>query len=226
MSQETFHRQTATYLAKFAECMPNLSREDMQYWIDKPSELRSALSQALVREAAELKTDQKDSKLKPWEKVWKTITLGNGLSNAEEFRAALKTAGYRIGDYANDILGKEDFAQPIATTATSVDLIVVTVGDLGFKQGATREKIYAKAKRLGLELLPAEAGPQLRLQYSDQPMNEWNVIAMEPITDSDGSLGLFSVGRIDDGRWLRSCYVDPGYVWSAGYRFVFARKVQ
>lgn len=223
MSQETFHRQTATYLAKVGECMPVLPKDEMQFWIDNPSDLKAALARALVREI-----HQADSKneSKPWEKVWKTINLGTRLKTANAFRTALKAAGYQIGDYANDILGKCEFEKSIAATPTSVDLILLTVGELGFKSGATREKIYAKAKKLGLELLPAEAGPQLRLQYTDQPMNEWNVIGMNPITNSDGDLSLFYVTHDGDGQWLRSDGDTPSSVWGHYVRFAFARKVQ
>jgi len=47
--------------------------------------------------------------------------------------------------------------------------------------------IYAAAKERGLELCPAEVGPQLRLQYQDQ-LDEWLVIGMEPILGPDGTL--------------------------------------
>ena len=36
-------------------------------------------------------------------KVWKTIKLGT-IKNADEFRKALKKAGFKISDWANDII--------------------------------------------------------------------------------------------------------------------------
>jgi hypothetical protein len=152
-------------------------------------------------------------------KTWKTIKLGTGHQTADDFRKALKKAGCRIGDWANDLLGKPAFTA--ATEETEVNLVNISVAELGFPNGATRKEIYEKAKELGLELCPAEVGPQLRLQYKDQPNGEWLLIGMEPITASDGDLEVFDVGRGDDGRWLFSLYGHPDYFWSGDSRWAF-----
>lgn len=150
--------------------------------------------------------------------VWKTIKLGN-YKNADEFRKALKKNGFKTGDWANDILDKPAFT--VAGAEEEIQLVNVSVADLGFKNGATYKGICAKAKELGLELCPNEVGPQLRLQYKDQPKGEHLCIAMEPITDSFGNLSIFHVGHDDDDLWL---YGNRGYsvpFWDAHYRFVF-----
>ncbi len=115
--------------------------------------------------------------------VWDTVTLGF-LKSPSVYRAALKESRYCIGDYADQILNK----MKVSETETQVDLVVKTVAELGFKGGANRDAIYARAKELGLELCPAEVGPALRLAYQDQPNGEWLRIAMEPISDSGGDL--------------------------------------
>ena len=109
--------------------------------------------------------------------VWKTINLGTGLKTTDDFRKALKGRGFNIGNWADDILGKPAFTA--AAEATEVDLVKVTVAELGFKKGARRDQIYERAKELGLELCAPEVGPQLRLQYQDQPNGEWLLIGME-----------------------------------------------
>ena len=151
--------------------------------------------------------------------VWKTINLGTGLKTTDDFRKALKGRGFNIGNWANDILGKPAFTA--ATEATEIDLVKVTVAELGFKKGARRDQIYERAKELGLELCPSEVGPQLRLQYQDQPNGEWLLIGMEPVADSDGDLNVFGVRRHDSGRWLDGHWGGPGHVWDAGYRWLF-----
>ena len=150
--------------------------------------------------------------------VWKTIKLGT-LKNADEFRKALKKDGFKIGDWGNDIIGKPAFT--VASTEEEIQLVNVSVADLGFKNGATYKDICAKAKELGLELCPNEVGPQLRLQYKDQPKGEYLRIAMEPITDSDGDLHIFRVGHGDDDLWLHGLNGYSDRFWYANSRFVF-----
>ena len=148
--------------------------------------------------------------------IWKTITLGINKSPGE-YRKALKASGYRIGDYADQILNKVK----VSETEVQIDLVVKTVAELGFKNGATRKQIYDSAIELGLELCPAEVGPALRLQYPGQPYGEWLRIAMEPITDSGGHLEVFGVYLGHALRWLRSIYGYPDSFWFAYGRWVF-----
>jgi hypothetical protein len=102
--------------------------------------------------------------------TWKTIKLGCGPKTADDFRKAVKSAGMKIGDWANDILGKPAFTA--TTSETEVELVVASVAELGFKDGATRKDIYVRAQEFGLDLCPPEVGPQLRLQYTDQSKGE------------------------------------------------------
>ena len=150
--------------------------------------------------------------------VWKTIKLGT-IKNADEFRKALKKAGFKISDWANDIIGKPAFT--VASGEEEIQLVNLSVEELGFKNGAKYGDICARAKELGLELCPNEVGPQLRLQYKDQPKGEWLRIAMEPITDSDGDLDIFNVGHDGDGLWLRSNLGFSDDFWDASNRLVF-----
>ncbi len=149
-------------------------------------------------------------------KVFKTITLGLH-KTADAYRKALETDGYRIGDYAGQILKKIEVAQ----TETQVDLVVLTVAELGFKDGARRDAIYAKALEFGLQLCPAEVGPALCLVYKDQPRGEWLRIGMEPLAGSGGYLRVFVVGNDDGDRWLYSSFGYPDDFWRAGDRWVF-----
>jgi len=153
--------------------------------------------------------------------IWKTIKLGTGFKTADEFRRALRDGGFRISGWASDILGNPAFK--VASEETEVDLIKVTVAELGFKEGVRRDQIYERAKEFGLELCPAEVGPQLRLRYKDQPNGEWILVAMEPIIDSGGFPGLFSVVRFVSKLWLRSGWGDPAFFWAADSRWVFCR---
>lgn len=183
--------------------LPETDGETRQYWIDNPAVLKEALSGLGRTPCPELK-------------VWKTIKLGVGPKTADDFRKAIKAGGMKVGDWANDTLGKPEFV--VVEKAMEVDLVKVTVAELGFKKGAQRDQIYTRAKEFGLELCPPEIGPRLRLH---QPNGELIFIGMEPIRDSDGYLRVFHVVHDGNDQWLGSRYGDPGPVWSAGTQWVF-----
>jgi len=153
--------------------------------------------------------------------TWKTIELGTGPKDANAFCQAIERIGGQVSKYARDIMGKTDFT--VLTKKITLDLVKLSVFDLGFENDATLKEIYERAISLGLKLLPAEAGPQLRLQYLDQPIGEWLIMAMEPIEDSDGDLSVFGVECGDDGPWLRTRYGRPVDVWDSGIIFVFCK---
>ncbi len=157
---------------------------------------------------------------KPAFPVWKTLTLGNPCS-VKAYRASLLANSYEIGSYANEILNKVQ----VADTETEAKLVQVTVGELGFKNSATYGEIVSRARELGLELCPAEVGPKLRLEYANQPKDEFLTVAMEPIVDSDGYRRVFCVHRSSVGeRWLSASCVGGGGRWRAGDRFVFLSR--
>ena len=209
MAAKTYDRQTAKFLAVVGENMPELSGDVMQEWIQNPKAVQKILSNAFCPPEAAI----------PKFKTWKTIKLGTGLKTADDFRKTLKDNGFNISDSASDILRKPAFTA--AVEETEIDLVKVTVGELGFKKGARRDQIYERAKELGLELCPLEVGPQLRLQYQDQPNGEWILAAMEPIVDSGGDPGLFIVERDGSGRWLDGYWGRPDRFWFPGDQWVF-----
>ena len=152
---------------------------------------------------------------------WRTLKLGTHRST-ESLSKAHTDGGFRIGDRAAQILKKTALAE----TETEIELVLVTVAELGFEKATRRDAIYDRAKELGLDLVPAEAGPQLRRQYANQPMNEWMVMAMEPVAASDGNPRVFYVVRRADGQWLDTYYGNPGSLWFPENRWVFARRQQ
>ena len=154
---------------------------------------------------------------KEWE-IFKTIEIGT-YKDVGSLRKALEDSGARISDWAGDIFNNITLSK----SKQSLDLVALTGEELGFLEFAKLEDIYKVARNQGLDLCPAEVGPQLRLQYSDQPAGEWLVIAMEPIKNFDGDLGRFSVVHVDYDRQLYAHYAHPGSFWSPVIHFVFVR---
>lgn len=156
---------------------------------------------------------------------FKNIELGSGPKTASEFEKAIKSEGHEVYDWAKDIMEKMKFEN--VKEKTQVELVILKVKSLGFNQNTTRKNMYERALKLGLELSPAEVGPELRLQYrkEDQPKGEYLLIGMDPISDSGGCLRVFRVDRDEDGEsWLSASIGDPGTQWSPDYRWVFVRR--
>jgi hypothetical protein len=135
----------------------------------------------------------------------------------------LKNPDFEKQLYENTDVSREQW---ILKNSEQIKLVRLKVGDLGFTKNPTTDELYAKTGELGLELCPAEVGPNLRLKYAEvfkreQSMNEYLYIAMKQITDSDGSPNIFFVKRHDDGFWLSYYWADPTDEWSLDDEFVF-----
>jgi hypothetical protein len=156
--------------------------------------------------------------------TWKTITIGT-FADPIRLRNELDRTGCNVGRQAAEILARPTFT--LGSHKTDVELVAVSPAQLGFTSDAvTLADVYARARQLGLELAAAEVGPQLRIQYFDQPMGEFLIIAMEPIKTwsgepiilnvANGGAGLILIGQ--DGSATAEIAVTS--------RFVFARADQ
>lgn len=125
--------------------------------------------------------------------------------NGEEIERELKEKNINISEYASDMLKKL-----FASTPKHLDLVRLTVKDLGFPNGATTDAIYKRAEELGLELCPQDTGPNFRLQNFTP---DWIYIAMKQITDRGGSPCVFYLRRCGDGLWLFSRWASPDVRW-------------
>jgi hypothetical protein len=144
-----------------------------------------------------------------------------GGKTPEEYQQELEKGGFQIYDYAEQILPK----MAVSKKPETADLVRLTVADLGFKDATRYDELCRCAKELGLDLAPAEAGPASRLRDKDQPMNDYYVMAMEPLAGADDRPGLFDVGRHADGkRWLHASRGYPGNEWGPKDSFVFSRR--
>ena len=142
-----------------------------------------------------------------------------GGKTTEQLIAEMEAAHINISDYAKSMMKNRDFIP--GKTREEATLIRLTVADLGFKTSATTDQIYERAQTLGLELCPPDTGPNYRLKYKDQPLNEWVRIGMKQIADSDGDPCVFSLGRGGDGLWLISLWAEPDDAWRPDGEFVF-----
>lgn len=149
-----------------------------------------------------------------------SIEIGGKTSS--RLQAELKGKGFRVSDYAQDLLESRDFKT--LKNSQDIDLVRLTVKDLGFDRYATTDQIYKRAQELGLELCPAEVGPHLRLSYTDQPLGEWIVIGMKQIADRSGYPSVFRLRRDGDDLWLDVHFALPDDRWYPRDGFVFCLR--
>lgn len=144
-------------------------------------------------------------------KIWRSLNLGVGPKSADEFRQAFTTSHCNIGGYADEMLGNSAF--DVSSGQNEIGLIVATVPELGFPDGAPSRIIFNRIiNELGLPLCSSNVGPKLRLEYLNQPEGEHLIVVMNPISDLDGTFRLFSVQRDECGLWLhaRCCVIVDG----------------
>jgi hypothetical protein len=152
--------------------------------------------------------------------VWRTAMLGS-YKGVDAYRDALDIANIKIGDSADEILGRPAF--PYARTQTGVELAVLSAADLGVESDqVSLGEVYQRARQAGLELCPAEVGPQLRLDYRNQPLGEALDVAMEPVATYGGEptilslanwgTGLLLIGR--DGRSESTVFRKSRFVFA------------
>ncbi|MGY4293099.1 hypothetical protein ACVWXN_001194 [Bradyrhizobium sp. i1.4.4] len=171
--------------------------------------LSTSVPQVLVRSSADVPT-------------WKTLTLGT-FADSLALRNALDKKGCGVGGLAAEILARPAFV--VDSTKTDVELVAVSAGQLGFKTDAvTLAAIYGRAQQFGFELAVAEVGPQLRLQYLDQPMGEFLIIGMEPIKTWSGEPVILNVANGGAGLILIGQDGRPDAEISAISRIVFVRS--
>jgi hypothetical protein len=143
-----------------------------------------------------------------------------GGKSKEQLISEMEAQGINISDDAKSMMDNPDFIT--GTNREEAKLVHLTVADLGFKTSATTDQFYERAQALGLELCSPDTGPNYRLKYKDQPLNEWVRIGMKQITDSDGCYPVvFNLGRRGDGLWLDFVWADPGYTWGPGNECAF-----
>jgi len=133
-------------------------------------------------------------------KVWKTIKVGGVLKAADDFRNALKKSNINVSEWVSEVLDRS--SAEASLEEQEIDLVIVSPRkDFGTDRF---EDVCRRAESLGLEMCSREIGPQLRLQYLDQPKGERVLIAMRPIYGArmDPDPGIFTIDSSEYGKEL------------------------
>ena len=175
-------------------------------------QLEPGIFQILLENIEHVYTSFPDKKIRR-----ENIDIGG--KSAEQLISEMEAASINISDYAKSMLKNREFVP--GKNPEEATLIRLTVADLGFKSSATTDQIYERAQILGLELCPPDTGPNYRLKYRNQPLNEWIYMGMKQISDSDGYPCVFMLGRDGGGLWLIDAWAEPDSEWDPGDEFVF-----
>jgi len=143
-------------------------------------------------------------------------------TTGEDWITRLESKGFRVGDYAKQVLRSPGFT-PTSGVTTEV---AVLKGSLFKDNDRIMSRIRAEANKRGFTKPNAEVGCLIREKFTDEEikaMGLWAIITMhEPINDSVGDPRILGADRLDDGRWLDVGYGAPGGRWVRGHGFAFA----
>ena len=157
---------------------------------------------------------------KAW-KTWITIKLGTDLQTLDDFRDKMKKEEMRFGHWAEAICEKLDFSA--FAREVEFELVVASVAELGFTQGAFCEDVHNRARELGWSLCPPELALCLRLQYVRQQKYQVLMVAMEPIA-VEGELFMFQIEGATSGLELGAYNGESDFFWHSETLFVFVRR--
>jgi len=138
----------------------------------------------------------------PEERI-RRFELEIGGKSAKDIQKELVSGDLHVSDYAAEILENRDFTT--SEKSETIELVRISLPELGFTNRVSIEAVYGRARELGLELIPAEVGLHLRLNYKDQPMGESLHIGMKQISHH-GSPTILTVERrgpdaLSNGIW-------------------------
>ncbi len=143
-------------------------------------------------------------------------------TTGENWISRLESKGFRIGDYAKQVLHSRNFRP---TNGVRVEVVVLK-GDLFSDNDRIIRKIRFEADKRKLVKPNAEVACLIREKFTDEEIEAmdlwWLDVMHEPIKDSDGNPGLLYVGRDGSGRWLSACYDNPDGRRGRVVGFVFA----
>lgn len=193
---------------------------------------RATVSHA-IRSAAPYRERVSRTSPPPPQAISRDITVG-GTSKPELLRL-LASHNVQLNAMATQLFADARFeTAPTVSTLRTWDL---SVGELGFSEGASIDAIMKRAANHGLMPAPLELGPHMRLQFLDQtelpneqtearhqaPRGSLTIVSI-PISDDDELPCGFYLRRIDGVLWLRGYKSWPGHRWNPADRMAFVER--
>ena len=151
--------------------------------------------------------------------IWRTTTLGS-YKGVDAYRDALDAAKIKIGDAADEILGRPAF--PYVSGKMDVELTVVSAAELGVESEFCSCRRLQPCKATWSGVVPCRGGTAVATGLSRSATRRILIVAMEPVNTHSGDPTILSLVNFSSGLALlgsdgRSEFMVPRYV-----RFVFA----
>jgi hypothetical protein len=168
------------------------------------------------------------------EAVRRLVQVG-GLTRSD-LESALADAGVCLNASAETLLADPLFASDEAETATTVEIVETTLGQLGLASGATLPHILTVAREQNLLPCAPFVAPYLRLAMLDQPSAPDSVmssgrppsgavhVASERLRPDDAYPRGFYLRVVDGTLWLRGFHCSDDAPWTTDDRFAFRRS--
>jgi hypothetical protein len=160
------------------------------------------------------------------------VTVRYGGMNLIELLEALNAQHIQLNASATALFEHPDFVT--SALQSQLEVVQVSVANLGFTSGATTPDIYVQAKLHGLALCPTEFAAYYRLGYLEQPEGSIGfattqhcappgsvTIASAAISPDDTVPKGFYLRRIEGALWLRGYHCDAEHIWNPQDVFAF-----
>ncbi len=127
--------------------------------------------------------------------VWKRVTLGT-CGSADELLNSVANLGFKIGYGKSDPTKVAVRNMTLSQTETRIDLFREPISAFGFCVDTPYDKVWEEVKVSGFKLVPDETVFQIARQHPNTPMDEWSLMAMEPIMLVDYNSSLFAFAMV------------------------------
>ncbi|HXO22543.1 MAG TPA: hypothetical protein VOA87_21690 [Thermoanaerobaculia bacterium] len=165
-----------------------------------------------------------------------TVKVGT-IKNGHSYLLALESAGWEVNRLLSEFLERPAFT--CVSEVKDLDLVSVSVDELGFDEASYADICWTAQKKLGLELCPAEVAAALLLTFGKQlesvvgsDGHHWPRPAIAPIPGWSRKPSILRIrydyGNTDhsNGSCLtleESSSYDDIEGWHRDYRFIFVK---
>ncbi|TAK96392.1 hypothetical protein EPO05_01940 [Patescibacteria group bacterium] len=127
-----------------------------------------------------------------------------------ELKQALAVRKINVGYHAEKLIDSQDFVT--LAKPERLNLVRLTVEDLGFEDATMAQEIYQKAQEFGLDLCPTEVGPQLPLQgyASDSAFAKGKFVSDTNYTSDHLNVAMKSISNPDQDPGVFDVYLNNG----------------